>query len=105
MFVYIVECSDKSYYTGVTNDAERRVSEHNSGLDCKSYTYNKRPVVLKHCEQFEDPIQAIEIEKQLKGWSRNKKEALFKNDWEAVKELAKNYSLKSPPCHPEPVEG
>ncbi len=105
MFVYIVECSDKSYYTGVTNNAERRIVEHNLGLDIKSYTYKRRPVVLKFCGQCDSPIQGIEFEKQLKGWNRKKKEALFKSDWNKIKELAKSYSAKKTPSHPEPVEG
>jgi putative endonuclease len=94
MFVYIVQCSDKSYYVGVTNDVERRVAEHNLGSDIKSYTYNKRPVTIKFCEQFSDPTQAIMFEKMLKGWSRKKKEALFNKNWEEIKKLAKNYSSK-----------
>ena len=94
MFVYVIQCSDKSYYVGVTNDVERRVAEHNFGNDIKSYTYNKRPVTIKFCEQFSDPIQAIMFEKMLKGWSRKKKEALFNKNWEEIKKLAKNYSSK-----------
>ncbi len=92
MFVYILECSNRSYYVGVTNDVARRVAQHNEGLDQKSYTHNKRPVSLKFCEGFDDPLQAIEFEKRLKGWSRKKKEALFKGDWEEVRNLAKNFT-------------
>ncbi|MBU6140541.1 MAG: GIY-YIG nuclease family protein [Proteobacteria bacterium] len=97
MFVYILECSDGSYYVGVTNDVERRVAEHNEGRDQKSYTHNKRPVSLKFCESFDDPLQTIEFEKRLKGWSRKKKEALFRKDWEEIRKLAKNYSSKQHP--------
>ena len=89
MLVYIVECSDKSYYVGVTNNLERRLSEHNSGADLKSYTYKKRPVVLKFWEEFSDPIEAIEAEKRIKGWSRKKKEALFERDWKRISELSR----------------
>ncbi len=87
-FVYIVECADKSYYTGITNDVDRRVEEHNLGLYFTSYTYSRRPVVLKYFERFQDVTQAIDFEKQVKGWSRKKKEALFKEDWEEIKRLA-----------------
>ena len=90
MFVYVLQCSDKSYYVGVTNDIERRVSEHNLGLNITSYTYKRRPVVIKFCEQFENPTEAIILEKQLKGWGRRKKEALFRRDWEEIKKLAKS---------------
>ena len=51
-YVYIVECSDGSYYTGVTNDIDKRVEQHNEGLDYNCYTYKRRPVVLKYHEHF-----------------------------------------------------
>ena len=88
-FVYIVECSDGLYYTGVTNNLDRRIWEHNEGIDPKSFTYNRRPVILKYYEYFSDINQAISWEKQLKGWSRKKKEALFDRDWDKLKILAK----------------
>jgi len=89
-YVYIIECSDKSYYTGITNDLERRVIEHNTGFLKGCYTYARRPVVLKYYSHFFDVNQAIAWEKQIKGWSRKKKEALFKEDWDKIKELAKS---------------
>ena len=89
-FVYIVECSDKSYYTGVTNDLDRRLWEHNSGVNQLSYTFKRRPVSLKFSQWFQDINQAIEFEKQVKGWSRKKNEALFIEDWEEIKRLAKS---------------
>ena len=99
-FVYIVEYFDKSYYVGVTNDTERRLSEHNQGLNENTYTYSRRPVVLKYCAHFRYIKDAILWEKLLKGWGRKKKEALFDSDWATVKELAacKNktsYTLRS----------
>ncbi|MBX2971395.1 MAG: GIY-YIG nuclease family protein [Cyclobacteriaceae bacterium] len=94
-FVYIVECSDRMYYTGVTNNLDRRIWEHNEGIDQKSFTYNRRPVTLKYYEYFSDINQAISWEKQLKGWSRKKKEALFDRDWDKLKILAKG--KKEPP--------
>lgn len=87
-FVYIVECADGFYYTGVTNNLDRRIDEHNEGIDSKSYTYKRRPVVLKYWLRFTNIEKAIEWEKQLKGWSRKKKEALFIDDWDEVKRLA-----------------
>jgi len=89
-YVYIVECADKSYYTGVTNDIDRRLWEHNNEPHKSSYTYNRRPVVLKYCERFTDINNAIAWEKQIKGWSRKNKEALFRDDWEEIKRLAKS---------------
>ena len=79
-YVYIVECSDKSYYTGITNDLERRIEEHNLGNNTSSYTFKRRPVVLKYYAHFFDVNQAIVWEKKIKGWSRKKKEALVNNN-------------------------
>jgi putative endonuclease len=94
-FVYIVECNDKSYYTGVTNDLDRRLWEHNNDFNPLSYTFKRRPVILKYFQRFQDINQAIEFEKQIKGWSRKKKEALFNEDWEAIKRQAKSHSKPS----------
>ena len=87
-FVYIIECSDNLYYTGVTNDLEIRLEQHNAGMNPKSFTYKRRPVKLGYWLRFTDINRAIEWEKQLKGWSRRKKEALFKNDWDEVVRLS-----------------
>ncbi|WAC42418.1 GIY-YIG nuclease family protein [Pedobacter sp. SL55] len=87
-FVYILECADGSYYVGVTNDLEIRIEQHNSGYDVKAYTFTRRPVILRYYQRFTLINQAIEFEKQLKGWSRKKKEALFNEDWNEVKRLS-----------------
>ena len=88
-FVYILKCSDGSYYTGITSDLERRVNEHNEGEDKKAYTFRKRPVELVFHTEFNDVNQAIAFEKQVKGWSRKKKEAIIKGEWDILPELAK----------------
>ena len=93
-YVYILECSDKSYYTGVTNNIERRLWEHETGFNSGCYTFKRRPVVLKYCIHLTDIKQAIAWEKQLKGWSRKKKEALINEDFELLKELSKSYSKR-----------
>jgi putative endonuclease len=87
--LYILKCADGSYYTGVTNN-ERRLNEHENGDDPKSYTFNKRPVKLVFTEEFSDPHVAFAKEKQIKGWSRKKKEALIRGDWEELKRLSKS---------------
>ncbi len=92
MFVYILLCNDNSYYTGVTNDLERRFAEHQQGINKKSYTHSRRPVKLIFVKEFPDPNQAIAFEKQVKGWSRAKKEALMTADWNELKRLSKNYT-------------
>jgi putative endonuclease len=87
-FVYIVDCSDNSYYTGVTNDVERRIYEHNEGLNKESFTFKRRPVVLRYWQRFTSIHDAISWEKQIKGWSRKKKEALFTEDWDEIVRLS-----------------
>ncbi|MBS7255528.1 GIY-YIG nuclease family protein [Flavobacterium branchiicola] len=101
-YVYILKCSDGSYYTGMTNNINRRLDEHNYGVNKESYTYNKRPLELVFCTEFNDVIQAISFEKQVKGWSRKKKEAIINDKWEDLKKLSvclnktahKNYDKK-----------
>ena len=87
-FVYILRCNDGSYYTGITNDLERRFDEHQSGLNTECYTYKRRPLKLVFHERFPDVNQAIEFEKQVKGWRRAKKEALINRDWHLLPELS-----------------
>lgn len=87
-FVYIVQCSDGVYYTGVTNDVERRLWEHNEGIHEDSFTFKRRPVVLRYWQRFTNINYAIEFEKQVKGWNRKKKEALFDEDWDEIVRLS-----------------
>ncbi|WP_461485641.1 GIY-YIG nuclease family protein [Pedobacter sp.] len=84
----MAECSDGSYDVGVTNDLEIRIEQHNIGYDRKANTFTRCPVVLRSYQRFNLIEQAIEFEKQLKGWSRKKKEALFNEDWDEVKRLS-----------------
>ena len=51
-YVYIVQCSVRSYYTGVTNNIDKRIEQHNEGLDPNCYTYNRTPKLLKYYEHF-----------------------------------------------------
>lgn len=88
-YVYIVSCSDHSYYTGVTNNLERRIAEHNSGL-IKGFTSKRLPVKLVFNERFSDINDAIRLEKQIKGWSRIKKEALIEGNIERLLQLSNN---------------
>ena len=86
-FVYILKCSDDSYYAGVTNNLEKRVNEHQSGI-IKGYTSNRLPIRLVFSERFSDINQAIRFEKQIKGWSRKKKEALTSRNFDLLVELS-----------------
>lgn len=92
--VYILKYADGLYYTGVTNDIERRLYEHQEGLHKKSFTYSRRPVKLVFQEHFHDINQAISFEKQVKGWRRAKKEAIISGEWEKLPALSKKYPQK-----------
>jgi putative endonuclease len=96
-YVYILKCNDNSYYTGLTNNLEERFRQHQSGYVAKCYTYKRRPLKLVYSLQLNDINQAIALEKQIKGWSRKKKEALIKDDWERLKLLSKNYTQNGRP--------
>ncbi|TDU43177.1 putative endonuclease [Gelidibacter sediminis] len=88
-YLYILKCSDETYYTGFTSNLEQRFMEHQSGKYKESYTYNRRPLILAFYQEFVDPNQAIMIEKQIKKWSKAKKEALIDNEFEKLPNLAK----------------
>ena len=89
-FVYMLHCSDGTYYVGSATgeDLSRRIAEHQLGV-FRGYTYSRRPVELAWSEHFERIVDAIAVERQLKGWSRAKKEALIRGDEKALVLLAK----------------
>ncbi len=89
LYVYILKCSDKTYYTGITNNPDRRIVEHNSGINKTCYTFLRRPVEMVYCERFADFDLAIEWEKRIKNWNRKKKEALISENWTQLKIEAK----------------
>ncbi len=92
MYVYILECSDKSYYIGVTNNLEKRFKEHENGINRNCYTYTRRPLKIVFYEMFNNPNSAIIFEKKIKGWSRKKEEALIKREFHLLPELSKSKS-------------
>jgi putative endonuclease len=79
--VYILGCSNGSYYTGITNDPKRRLIEHNEGIT-KGYTFSRRPVKLVFCTDEAEIMDTISFEKQVKGWHRENKEALINGDYD-----------------------
>jgi len=87
-WMYILRCSDNSYYVGSTIDLQRRVRDHNDGNGAQ-YTAQRRPVELVYATEFADIQQAYAAEKQVQGWSRAKREALIRGDFEALPGLAK----------------
>jgi putative endonuclease len=74
-FVYVLECSDGSFYTGYTTDVERRAEEHDAGEGAK-YTRGRTPVEVLHTERFESRSAAMKREHEIKGFSRARKERL-----------------------------
>jgi putative endonuclease len=89
MFIYILRCSDGTYYTGVTNNLDYRLNQHKWGINKDSYTHSRRPVEVVFWEGFQDAKYAIEWEKKIKSWSRKKKEALINGDFELLPDLSK----------------
>src|SRR6266852_2366205 len=86
--VYMLRCADGRYYVGSARlGLERRLAEHNSGA-YGGYTSKRRPVVLVWSEHFLNITDAIAVERQIKGWSRAKKEALIRSDWTEVSRLS-----------------
>ncbi len=84
-WTYILRCSNGIYYTGHTDDIDRRIAEHQSGA-IKGYTYGKRPVELMWSEEFPTRAEALEAELRVKAWSRAKKEALIAGNWTRLSE-------------------
>ena len=91
--VYILRCSDRSYYTGHTDRLETRGVAHNQG-ELEGYTQKGRPVQLVFAEEMPTRQDAIARERQIKGWSRAKKEALISGDWDKLMALAQKSSKK-----------
>ncbi len=90
-FVYMIRCSDGSYYVGTTRATlDERIGQHNAG-SFDGYRARRRPVTLVFAQEFDRITDAIAAERQLKGWRRAKKEALIKGDFEALRELSKAY--------------
>ncbi len=88
--VYILECSDKSHYTGLTKDLDERLWQHQTGFFPECYTCQRRPVVLRWHEYLDTAEDAMRREKQIKGWSRKKKEALIDGAMEKLRQLSKS---------------
>jgi putative endonuclease len=122
-YMYILECSDGSYYTGSTNDLECRLEQHQNG-EGANHTKKHLPVKLLYYEEFQRIDDAFYREKQVQGWSRKKKEALINGNSELLPRLAmaykdlsnggfenlnhrnpvpENHTIPVPDSHPNPV--
>jgi predicted GIY-YIG superfamily endonuclease len=113
-YVYILKCADNSYYTGHTDNLEQRMMQHQQRYFRSCYTATRLPVELVYSQSFATREEALASERQIKGWSRKKKEAMMRVDWNEVSRLAQNtlrQALRQAQgerdCtdHPELVEG
>ena len=86
---YILRCNDGSYYTGHTDDLDLRIAHHHAGT-FGGYTATRRPIVLVWSDSFSTRYEALAAERRIKGWSRAKKEALIRGDWDEIRRLARN---------------
>ncbi len=103
-WVYILRCSDNSYYTGHTDNLEKRIAEHQQGL-CGGYTSTRLPVELVFNQACTTREEALAAEQQIKGWGRKKKEAMMRGDWAEVSRLAKGTQRDGVPAHPSTSSG
>lgn len=115
LYVYILKCSDGTFYTGLTDDPPRRLEEHQQGIRKDAYTYRRRPVEMVYCMFFPDGThdQARAWEKKLKGWSTPKKLAVIEGRWTDLPKLSeckndthfKNKPAKDDPPFDSALEG
>jgi putative endonuclease len=103
-WIYILRCADNSYYTGHTDNLEQRIGEHQIGL-CGGYTTSRLPVELVFSQECSTRIEALTAERQIKGWSRKKKEAMMSGDWAEVSRLAKGSDRNGALAHPSTSSG
>ena len=102
-WVYIIKCFDKSYYTGSTVAIEKRLGEHHSGI-LACYTRTRRPLKLVYSQEFVSIYEAICAERQIKGWTRKKKEALISSNFDLLVELSSSKRKQPTRDHIEFVE-
>jgi predicted GIY-YIG superfamily endonuclease len=92
--VYIVRCSDETYYVGSTWDLDRRLWQHNHSDDGAKYTRTRRPVTLVWNAEFDSMEQAFAFEKRISGWRREKKEAVIRGDYDSLPELSRRKRVR-----------
>ena len=88
-WTYMLQCGDRHFYVGHTNDLEQRMGEHQNGR-FQGYTSTRHPLHLVWSEEFPTRYEAVEAERRLKGWSRAKKLALIRGDWALISALARS---------------
>jgi predicted GIY-YIG superfamily endonuclease len=98
-FVYMLRCKDGSYYVGHTDDLEQRIAQHADGT-FGGYTCKRRPVELVWVAELDTRDEALQREMQVKPWSRAKKEALIRSEWDELKRLARGQDRSRPSTPP-----
>ncbi len=88
-WAYLLHCADGSLYCGHTDELEHRIATYQHG-QIRGYTHSRRPVTLVWSQDFATRYEALPAERQIKGWSKAKKQALIAGDWELVSLLARN---------------
>jgi len=88
-WAYLLRCGDGSFYTGHCDDLDARIGSHQAGRG-SDYTARRQPVTLVWSQDFETRIEALSAERQIKGWSRAKKEALIAGNWDLISQLAES---------------
>ncbi|HKX37016.1 MAG TPA: GIY-YIG nuclease family protein [Rhizorhapis sp.] len=88
-WTYMLHCADRSFYIGHTDDLQTRVAQHGTGA-ILGYTQNRRPIKLVWSQEFGTRMEALEAERQIKGWSRAKILALIREDWKLISTLARS---------------
>jgi putative endonuclease len=99
--MYILKCSDDSFYTGSTKDLDRRLKQHQNG-EGANHTKKHLPVELVYFEEFDRIDWAFNREKQIQGWNRKKKEALISGDFESLSPLSIAHRDKTGFREPQP---
>ncbi len=87
-WAYMLHCRGGAYYVGHTDNLENRVAQHANG-SIGGFTNERLPVVLVWSEVFSSRAEALEMERRIKGWSRAKKMALIRGDWDEIGRLSK----------------
>jgi predicted GIY-YIG superfamily endonuclease len=94
-YLYILRCADGSYYVGTSRGSlEARIAEHEAGA-FDGYTARRRPVALVFHQYFDRIDDAVAAERQVKGWRREKKEALIRGDFAALPALSRRTARRS----------
>lgn len=96
-FTYILRCEDDSYYVGSCRNLDYRMWQHSTGKGSK-YTGARMPVTLVFAQEFGNIGDAYALEKQVQGWSRAKREALIRGEFENLPGLSRNRSGSQPPA-------